>query len=142
MPTGPFGGMASIMSPAASPPQPATPITGVGGLAPSGSTPNAKRPVNRAAADVVLGGARTMSIEDLSAGFVNLEKVVTRDETFAANVAGAVQYNADLLNLLVTRVNALEAAMVLSSDGLQKASDFTTEGLQQRPNSARISTRS
>ena len=51
-----------------------------------------------------------MSIEDLSAGFVNLEKVVTRDETFASDLAGAVQYNADLLNLLVTRVNALEAA--------------------------------
>jgi hypothetical protein len=87
--------------------------------------------MDRPAVDVVLGGARTMSIEDLSAGFVNLEKVVTRDETFASDLAGAAQYNADLLNLLVTRVNALEAATVLSSEGLQKASDFTTEGLQK-----------
>ena len=62
---------------------------------------------------------------------MNFEKVVTRDETFASNVAGAFQYNADLLNLLVTMVNALEAATVLSSEGLQKASDFTTEGLQK-----------
>ena len=72
-----------------------------------------------------------MSIEDLSTGFVSLEKVVTRDETFASDLAGAVQDNADLLNLLVTRVNALEAATVLSSEGFQKASDFTTEGLQK-----------
>ena len=92
-------------------------------------TPNAKRPMDRAAVDVVQGGIRTMSIEDLSAGFVNLEKVVTRDETFASDLAGAVQYNADLLNLLVTRVNALEVSTVLSSEGLQEASDFTTEGL-------------
>ena len=107
-PQGAFEGMASIMgTPAASPPQTATPITGGGGPVPSGSTPNAKRPMDRASVDVVLGSARTMSLEDLSAGFVNLERTVTRDETFQSNVAGAVQYNADLLNLLVTRVNAL-----------------------------------
>ena len=72
-----------------------------------------------------------MSIEDLSAGFVNLEKVVTRDEAFAADTAAAVQYNADLLNMLVTRVNSLEAATVLSGEGFQKVSDFATEGLQK-----------
>ena len=72
-----------------------------------------------------------MSLEDLTAGFVNFEKVMTRDETFASDLAGAVQYNADLLNLLVTRVNALEVSTVLSTEGLQKASDFTTEGLQK-----------
>ena len=72
-----------------------------------------------------------MSLQDLTAGFVNLEKVITRDETFASDLAGAVQYNADLLNLLVTRVNAIEVSTVLSTEGLQKASDFTTEGLQK-----------
>ena len=134
MPIGPFGGMASLMSPAASPPQsvtPVPPVTGVDGPAPSGSTPNAKRPMNRAAVDVVVGGARTMSLEDLSAGFANFERVVTRDEAFASDVAGSVQYNADLLNLLITRVNALEVATQLSSEGLQKASDYTAEGFQK-----------
>ena len=84
---GAFAGMASIMSPAASPPQSTTPVPPSGegrGPAPSGSTPNAKRPMDRAAVDVVIGGARSMSIEDLSAGFVNLERVLTRDEAFAA----------------------------------------------------------
>ena len=76
MPIGPFGGMAHLMSPAASPPQSTTPVPpaqGGGGPAPSGSTPNAKRPMDRAAVDVVTGGSRSMSIEDLSAGFVSLE---------------------------------------------------------------------
>ena len=125
--------MASIMSPAASPPQSTTPVPPSGegrGPAPSGSTPNAKRPMDRAAVDVVIGGARKMSLEDLCAGFVNLERVLTRDEAFAADTAAAVQYNADLLNMLVTRVNSLEAATTLASDGFQKVSDFATEGLQ------------
>ena len=72
-----------------------------------------------------------MSAEDLSAGFLNLQRLQARDETFESNVAGAVQYNADLLNLLVTQVNALEAATVMSNEGLQKASDFTMEGFQK-----------
>jgi hypothetical protein len=62
---------------------------------------------------------------------LNLEKVVTRDEAFAADTAAAVQYNADLLNLLVTRVNSLEAATTLTSGGFQKLSDFATDGLQK-----------
>ena len=98
--------------------------------------------MDRASVDVALTGTRTMSAEDLSAGFLNLQRLQARDETFQPNVAGAVQYNADLLNLLVTRVNALEAATVLSNDGLQKASDFTTDGLQRRPTTVMISTRS
>ena len=120
MPTGPFGGMAHLISPAASPPQAVTPIrsNAEAGPAPSGSTPNAKRPMDRASVDVALTGTRTMSAEDLSAGFLNLQRLQARDETFQSNVAGAVQYNADLLNLLVTRVNALEASTVLLNDGL------------------------
>ena len=52
-----------------------------------------------------------MSAEDLSAGFLNLQRLQARDETFQSNVAGAVQYNADLLNMLFTKVNTLEAAV-------------------------------
>ena len=84
-----------------------------------------------------------MSIEDLSAGFVNLEKVVTRDEAFAADTAAAIQYNADLLNMLVTRVNSLEAATVLSSEGFQKVSPTSPLKVFRRPRTtAPISTRS
>ena len=123
--------MAAIMSPAASPPQSVTPITGGGGPAPSGSTPNAKRPMDRTSIDVALSGTRTISAEDLSAGFLNLQRLQARDETFQSLVAGAVQYTADLLNLIVTRVNTLEAAVTLAStntmEGFQKVHDFTTE---------------
>ena len=133
VPTGAFAGMAAAMSqqpsPATSPTQAVTPIPGGGGPGPSGSTPNAKCPMDRTSIDVALSGTRTMSAEDLSAGFLNLQLLQAHDETFQSNVASAVQYNADLLNLIVTRVNTLEATVTLASantmEGLQKVHDFT-----------------
>ena len=47
-----------------------------------------------------------MSAEDLSAGLLNLQQLQSGDETFQSSVAGAAQYNADLLNSLVTRVHS------------------------------------
>ena len=90
MPAGPFEGLARIMSPASSPPMAVTPVPGGVGPGPSGSTPNAKRPMDRTSVDVALSGSRTMSAEDLTAGFLNLQRLQARDETFQSNVAGAV----------------------------------------------------
>ena len=131
VPPGMAAAMSQQPSPAASSPQAVTPIPGGGGPGPSGSTPNAKRPMDRTSIDVASLGTRTMSAEDLSARFLNLQRLQARDETFQSSVAGAVQYNADLLSLIVTRANTLEAAAVLSNTntmkGLQKVHDFTVE---------------
>ena len=106
VPQGPFEGMAAMMSPG---PQPSPGAPGVG---PNGTTPNAKRPMDRATIDVAQGGSRLMSQEDLSAGFYNLLQLQQRDETFTKSVAECTHYNAQLLNALVTRVNTLEASAV------------------------------
>ena len=93
----------------------------VGGVAPTGTTPTAKRPMDKTSIDVVQGGSRLMTQEDLSAGFYNLMGLQQRDEKFTKNLADCTGYNAELLNALITRVNALEA-----SAGLQQQ---TTEAL-------------
>ena len=61
-----------------------------------------------------------MSQEDLSAGFNNLMVVQQREEQFLKNVAECVHYNSELLNALVTRVNAAEANATLAN---KKAED-------------------
>ena len=99
-------------SPAASPPTAATPQGQSSQGVPTGSTPNAKRPMHRVSIDVALTGSRIMTNEDLSAGFTNLQRMQARDEGFQTSVAQAVHWNADLLNKLVTRVNALEASAI------------------------------
>ena len=79
----------------------------VGGAPPSGTTPNAKRPMDKTSIDVALGGSRLMSQEDLTAGFNNLVGLQSRDERFTKDLADCTGYNADMLNALITRVNAL-----------------------------------
>ena len=115
--SGIFSGMAAAMaaasqqpSPAASPPTAATPQGQSPQGAPSGGTPNAKRPMDRVSIDVALAGSRIMTNEDLSAGFTNLQRLQARDEGFQTSMSQAVHWNADLLNMLVTRVSTLEAS--------------------------------
>ena len=122
--SGMFSGMAAAFSqqasPAASPPTAATPLGSSSQGMPTGSTPNAKRPMDRVSIDVALTGSRIMTNEDLSAGFTNLQRLQTRDEAFTASMSQAVHWNADLLNKLVTRVNALEASSNLVSEEAKK----------------------
>ena len=108
VPQGPFEGMAAMMSPGPS----QSPTVG----APNATTPNAKRPVDKMSIDVAQGGSRVMTQEDLSAGFHNLMGLQQRDEKFTKNIAECTHYNAELLNALITRVNAVEASV-----GLQQA---------------------
>ena len=82
---------------------------------PTGSTPNAKRPLDRAAYIAMdQGAARVMTAEDLSQGFVNLVRLQARDEGFTKNVAECVHYNSELLDAVIGRVNAIEAATKLT----------------------------
>ena len=105
---GDFAAMAAALTPGiAMTPAPA-PSTTQGGRA-TGITPNAKRPLDRATFAVAAGGARLMSQEDLSAGFQNLASKQQTDEAAGRNTAECVHYNSELLNALITRVNAIEA---------------------------------
>ena len=100
--------------------------------APTGSTPNAKRPTDRVSIDVALTGSRIMTNEDLSAGFTNLQRLQSRDEGFRTSVSQAVHWNADLLNKLVTRVNTLEASSKLVTDETKQAFDAVNEQVVKR----------
>ena len=132
--SGVFSGMAAAMaaasqqaSPAASPSTAQTPLGQSSQGAPTGGTPNAKRPMDRTSIDVALTGSRTMTNDDLSAGFTNLHGLQTRDEGFACSMSHAVHWNADLLNKLVTRVNTLEASAALVTTETKQALDAVNE---------------
>ena len=66
--------------------------------------------------DVALSFTRNMRSEDLSAGFLNLQKLQVCDETFSGSMAQSVHWNAELLNKLITQVNAIEAAANLAAE--------------------------
>ena len=51
----------------------------------------------------------------MSAGFLNLQKLQVRDETFSGSMAQSIHWNAELLSKPVTRVNALEASAKLAA---------------------------
>ena len=116
---GAFGDAAVAMNAPFQQPSPsATPLaatTPTAGRAPSGETPNAKRPMDRGTIDVALSGTRTMSNEDLCAGFLNLQKLRVRDGTFSGSMAQSVHWNAELLNKLITRVNAIKPSAKLAA---------------------------
>ena len=135
--SGVFSGMAAAFSqqpsPMASPPTAVIQMMGVSSHgAPTGNTPNAKRPMDRVAIDVALTGSRIMTNEDLSAGFTNLQRLQVRDESFQTSMSQSVHWNADLLNKLVTRVNTMEAASKLVTDEAKTAFDGVNEQIVKR----------
>ena len=85
---------------------------------PTGSTPNAKRPLDRASIQVAQTGSRVMSQEDLSAGLYHLQRLQQRDEQHLASTADAVHHNSPLLNAVVGRLNSLEAVTKLTTDSM------------------------
>ena len=134
--SGIFSGMAAAFSqqpsPAASPPAAVTPLGMSSQSAPTGSTPNAKRPMDRVSIDVALTGSRIMTNEDLSGGFTNLQRLQSKDEGFQTSVSQAVHWNADLFNKLVTRVNTLEAPSQLVTDETKQAFNGVNEQIVKR----------
>ena len=70
-------------------------------------------------------GTRTMSAEDQTGGFHNLSMIQQRDERFSQEIAKVVHDNAVLLNAVVSRVNAVEAAAVLAQQQSKEQSEKT-----------------
>ena len=66
--------------------------------------------------DVALSGTRIMYNEDLSAGYLNLQKLQVRDEICSGSMAQSVHWKGEQLNKLITPVNAIEAAAELAAE--------------------------
>ena len=74
----------------------------------SGKTPNAKKPVEKESIVVPSDGGHPMSMEELIDGVKKLSGLQQRDNQYDIDVAKTVEWNAVLLNAVVSRVNALE----------------------------------
>ena len=81
---------------------------------PTGASPTAKRPLDRASIQVSQSGFRPMSNEDLAQGFMNLHAGAERDAKWTQSIAESVHGNAELLNALIERVNNIEASATLT----------------------------
>ena len=103
---GDFAAMAIAMTPGPS----ASPTS----QGPTGTTPNAKRPMDKNSITVAQTGVRLMTQEDLSASVHSLIGKQAKDEQFTTNVSECVQFNSELLNAIIVRVNTVEAAVKLS----------------------------
>ena len=128
-----FHGTAAAAAGNATPPAMAASMGGPLGMTPApsptmdrphGTSPVAKRPLDRSSFQVAQSGVRTMTMEDLSAGFIALNAGAERDAQWVMSVAAAVHDNAGLLNALIERVNTLEAAVKLN---VQKVDGHTPE---------------
>ena len=71
----------------------------------TGMSPTAKRPLDRSAYAAMEEQApsRTMSNDELTAGFYQLVRTEAQDQKFTMDIAGAVHNNAELLNALIGR---------------------------------------
>ena len=115
--SGPAGwqqGLASAFSAQPSP-APIPPHMGVMHDPPTGSTPNAKRPLDPSTIPVATGADRVLGQADLSAGFANLVALQERDFKALMSTADAAHYNAQLLNAVVGRLNTPEASAALTA---------------------------
>ena len=83
---------------------------------PNARSPSAKRPLDRSTIQVATSGVRTMSNEDLSSGFIQLNSGVEQDRKWLQSVADSVHWNAGLVNKLIEHVNGIEASMKLAVD--------------------------
>ena len=120
-------------APQTSPP-PTTPMQGVH---PSGQTPNAKRPRAREGGTAIQSPPVAMSLDAVSAGFHALFAQVQTGAQYADDMGESVTYNSTLLNALISRVNALEAAALFQTqkiDGeiMPKLTEVAS-GVESRP---------
>ena len=127
LPQGDYATMAAAMTPAPT-------VQGGGGIGEvkmSGQTPCAKRPVTQATIAVAGGGHAPMSMEDLVAGFHNVANLRTRDETWTIDIAKCVEWNAPLLNTLVTRVNGIDGGVARQAATIDKMGEDIKGALGQ-----------
>jgi len=118
--TGDFGAMFAATTVPGTPVQAVPSSSPITAEVPTGRSPTAKRPLDRASIETAITGRRPMSVEDLTGGFYNLHENTEKEAKLLQSTAKAVHYNADLLNALIARVNSAEAAMQLCSEGMAK----------------------
>ena len=123
------GGSMFGITPGATPAQ--TPVPGGG--PPDGKSPNSKRPLNRETIQMAVSDTRVLGNEDLSAAVHTLYSNSERDQKWTNSIAESVHWNAQLMDKVVERVNALEAALTASNVKL----DDTTSKVEVLQNDLR-----
>ena len=108
-----------------------TPSLSQQGRVPSGRTPNAKRPITPDTIDVSNTGDRVLDLADMTAGFNNLSKQVSRDSQLLDSTSKAVEWNSQLLNALITRVNTLEAGSTVARQKVDSLTSEVAEAVQK-----------
>ena len=89
------------------------------GTHPSGQTPNAKRVRARDEDRALQPPAASMTVDSLSDGFHTLFAQVQIGPKFAEDMGEAVTYKLSLLNALIGRTNALEAAAAIQTQRIE-----------------------
>ena len=100
--SGDFGALFAATTVPGTPMQAAPSSSPISAEIPTGRSPTAKRPLDRASIDIATTGRRPMSVDDLTAGFYNLNENGEREAKLLQSTAKAVHYNADLMNALVS----------------------------------------
>ena len=97
----------------------------------SGQTPCAKRPVTQSTIAIAAGGHKPMNMDDLVAGFHNVANLRERDEKWSVDISKCVEWNATLLNTLVTRVNVIDATVARQTESINQLNGGVKTALEQ-----------
>ena len=100
----------------------------------SGQTPNAKKPVTKSTIAIAQGGNRPMTMDEVVTGFNHLSGLQQRQDVYDEDVAKCIDWNAVLLNALVSRVNTLEinaAPQQAAIDSQNQKIETLTEGVKR-----------
>ena len=96
---------------------------------PSGLTPPAKRPADRASLQIAEIGERVMTTDELSAGFHQLLRRITREEAFTDLLRDAMIHNADLTDRLAERSAKNSVAINLMPTKFDQMEQDMTHGM-------------
>ena len=96
---------------------------------PNANSPQAKRPRDLDQFARASNAPGKLSMDELTTGFHGLSQLQVRDEGFASEIGKVTTWNAQLLNDLIVRVNAIEASTSLIGNEQQKQ-QMVTESLK------------
>ena len=96
---------------------------------PSGLTPPAKRPVDRASLQIADVGERVMTTDELSAGFHQLLRRINREEAFTDVLRDAMIHNADLTDQIAERSSKNSVAINLMPTKFDQIEQDLTHGM-------------
>ena len=98
--------------------------------APPGTSPSAKKPLDRSTFEKKQQGIpKQLTADEMSAGFNNLASLQSRDEQYVQSIARCVQFNAMILNDLTSKVNGMEVEVLGHKDKLGKQ-QFTMDTMK------------